>query len=200
MKHTPTQTLGLLAVLSGSLLLGACNKPNQDAPAAKPKTSNEVITNEAVTNEAVAEAKPTEVAQTHAEQEAVAAIPTTAEVNNNTNDNTTNTASAVGCDDSSQNITLTGGSFSQSGTITGYHYCEYLLPATAGQTLSVDLSGGDLGLDAIVFSPDAHNFTDAGDYPVTADGNITLRVLLTRNAARKHEKDAVPFSVNITAK
>lgn len=70
-----------------------------------------------------------------------------------------------------------------SGKVSGYDTCDYSLTAQKGQTLSAKLTKGS-GLDVIMLDPVEHDFAN-GALKLPQSGRYTVRVLQTRNDARK---------------
>ncbi|MFB2531073.1 PPC domain-containing protein [Paracoccus sp. p3-h83] len=86
---------------------------------------------------------------------------------------------------------------SVSGTIAGADLCEYRLSARKGQVMTVALDAPS-GFEAIVIDPVEHNFDADGALPLPKDGAYKLRILQTRNSARKHpEARAFTMTVRI---
>ncbi len=92
-----------------------------------------------------------------------------------------------------------------SGTIKGDEYIDYLLGATAGQTMTVSMATTNAstnfnvtapGADAALFigSVSGNAFTGT----LSASGDYTVRVYLMRNAARRQETAKYSLSLAIT--
>lgn len=71
-----------------------------------------------------------------------------------------------------------------TGRFTGYDVCDHTIRARAGQTLSATLKAGP-GAEAIVVSPVEHALDPGEPLVLPQDGTYTLRVLQTRNEARR---------------
>ena len=83
-----------------------------------------------------------------------------------------------------------------SSAVRGYNYCEYRIRARAGQTLSAQLTGSP-GLQAILYGNESIDLSDGQDYTLPRNGTYTVRVLQTRNSARK-TRAAQTFSLALT--
>ncbi|EAX5651144.1 inhibitor of g-type lysozyme [Salmonella enterica] len=93
-----------------------------------------------------------------------------------------------------------------SGVIKGYDYDTYNFQARKGQKVHVSISneGADTYLfgpgisDSVDLSRYSSELDDNGQYTLPASGKYELRVLQTRNEARKNK--AKKYSVNIQIK
>ncbi|ECU0900099.1 inhibitor of g-type lysozyme [Salmonella enterica] len=93
-----------------------------------------------------------------------------------------------------------------SGIIKGYDYDTYKFQAKKGQQLHVNISNE--GVDTCLFGPEISDsvdlsryssaLNDNGQYTLPASGNYELRILQTRNDARKNK--AKKYRVNIQIK
>lgn len=81
------------------------------------------------------------------------------------------------------------------GRIRGDDLCEYTLSARKGLVMTVTLDAGN-GVEAIAFDPISHNFVAEPSLTLPQNGTYTLRVLQTRNAARKGDKPS-PFTMTV---
>lgn len=74
------------------------------------------------------------------------------------------------------------------GTITGYKYIDYVFPVKTTQYFSAKLNGKKAQM--IIFEPDGENMPDAAGITeitskVDVSGNYKIRVLMSRNDARR---------------
>ncbi len=91
------------------------------------------------------------------------------------------------------------------GKIRGYHFADYQLRATAGQTMSVDFKTSNLSAYFNVMQSGANEALFVGSIngnhfkaALPADGAYTIRVYLMRNAARRKETANYTLTVGIT--
>lgn len=84
-----------------------------------------------------------------------------------------------------------------TGRFTGYDVCDHTIRARAGQTLSATLKAGP-GAEAIVFSPVEHALDPGEPLVLPQDGTYTLRVLQTRNEARRGRAQDYRLTVAVT--
>ncbi len=73
---------------------------------------------------------------------------------------------------------------SVSAKVAGDAVCDYTISARKGQVLSVDLKAPS-GIEAIAVGKVEHDFAAERTLTLPANGTYTVRVLQTRNAARK---------------
>ncbi len=83
-----------------------------------------------------------------------------------------------------------------AGKIKGYDACDYTLSARKGQVMHVTLDAAN-GVEAIAIGPVEHNFIAEPKLTLPQDGKYTLRVLQTRNAARKGTA-ARPYTMKVS--
>jgi hypothetical protein len=76
------------------------------------------------------------------------------------------------------------------GRVAGYKYIDYILGASAGQTMSVILDSASPNLEFVIFDKNMENLDGAtgaldwsGELP--SSGNYTIRVLFPRADARR---------------
>ena len=81
------------------------------------------------------------------------------------------------------------------GKISGYGYCEYLLRAKKGQTLTVQSSSSKA--DIMLRGPVEQLLTDGEPVTLGADGVYTLRVLMPRAIARKNLQEKYSLDIAI---
>ncbi|EGO7253091.1 PPC domain-containing protein [Salmonella enterica] len=92
-----------------------------------------------------------------------------------------------------------------SGIIQGYDYDTYIFQAKKGQQLQVSISneGADTYLfgpgisDSIDLSKNSQALNDNGQYMLPASGHYELRILQTRNDARKNKAKKYRVSIQI---
>ncbi len=93
---------------------------------------------------------------------------------------------------------------SVKGTVRGYAYRDYIVGASAGQTMTVTMTASAMSTVFTIFNPDGTNLeegseTDSfrGELPVS--GDYVVRVLMMRNEARR--KGSVSnYTLKITIK
>lgn len=81
-------------------------------------------------------------------------------------------------------------------SIKGSGYCEYTFYAKAGQNLRAHLESKHSAVEAILYSPVDHSFSQEENFTLPKDGKYVLRVLQNRNAARKSNASK-PFYLHI---
>jgi hypothetical protein len=90
------------------------------------------------------------------------------------------------------------------GAISGDETVDYVVAATAGQTLSVDLSTSNDSLYFNILPQGSETALFIGstegnvaDLPIAATGNLVVRVYLMRNAARRDEEAAYALGIGL---
>lgn len=80
------------------------------------------------------------------------------------------------------------------GQVAGYDFCEYTFYAKKGQQLTVSMNKSDLP-QASLYEPVEQPLADNQAFTLPKNGKYTLRVMMTRNDARKYNK-AQPFTMH----
>ena len=88
---------------------------------------------------------------------------------------------------------------SVSGSINGDAVCDFTLKASKGQKLSATLKAAN-GVEVIVFDPVEHALAPGEPLVLPQDATYTIRVLQTRNAARKPGERPFALSLRVTGK
>lgn len=88
-----------------------------------------------------------------------------------------------------------------TGTVRGYAYKDYVVGASAGQTIEVRLDARTKCVFT-VFKPDGDNLDIGGDSneftsELPVDGDYVVRVLLMRNEARRGTSSSYKLSISI---
>ena len=108
----------------------------------------------------------------------------------------------------SETVQFTKGTTSTviKGQIKGYHYIDYQVRASAGQTLSVEMKTGNASSyfnilppgsgDVAMFIGSTSGNQFSGVLPT--DGDYSIRVYLMRNAARRYESANYALTVGVT--
>lgn len=91
-----------------------------------------------------------------------------------------------------QRVRFAAGSHGASvaGTVRGYAYRDYLVKASAGQKISLNLTASEPATVVTVFLPNGDNLdgaTEANDFSgeLPTNGDYVIRVLMMRSAARR---------------
>ena len=87
-----------------------------------------------------------------------------------------------------------------SGTIRGYLYHDYVVRASAGQTIAVSLDPNTKCV-LTVFKPDGYNLDIGADREFTSElpvsGDYEVRVLLMRSEARRKTVSSYKLTISI---
>lgn len=86
-----------------------------------------------------------------------------------------------------------------SGSFKGYDVCDHTISARAGQTLTATLKAGP-GAEAIVVSPVEHALDPGSALVLPQNGTYTVRVLQTRNEARRGRSQNYTLTLGVTGK